>query len=542
MRAKQSKKDRQQPDATAPAQPRRGPRFDWVFLLYPACVLAALAVLYVVNHTIEGELPVRPDQRAAQRELSASNHRGQSASATANGKNGSLPVQAGPVSRSENAGETVDSGMNSLPAEDGSVDSTAQAAAPADETGQDGLFDHLEGPARIVALLRMATEEKDHTRIKECLNELVALGDTAVVPLNDLVNNGGEAGLWAAEALARIGTPMAASALLDTLAQTKEGSFKEELGRRVSGITNHESWPLLLDSMVQTGDATVARAAGSSLARMADTPVLDGIIARYEAAATETEIERIAQLVRNIQSSKATDGLLSLAGDITSAAAGQSPASRDRRSGEGRRRPVRQPPPAEARSRDAGRRNEHLQRHYAGQQPRCPCPTPLRGRGQQGSIRGVRPDRRHSGPGELSQRGDGCPAGADRRPGSQREGSHRGDPDAQRHSHGPARHHRQGGFPQEIRRNAAHQAAHQVALRRRREIESCSVSSAWSAMIHAVQVVHNVHAVQRPLKPRRRSQCATKFCGGCASLCHCERSEAISPAGIEIASSLRSSQ
>ena len=149
-------------------------------------------------------------------------------------------------------------------------------------------------------------------------SELQTLGDLAVVGLNDLMNSGGEAGLWAAEALARIGTPMATSALLDTLAQTKEGTYKEELGRRLSAITNHDSWPLLLDAMTQTGDATVARAASVSLARMADTPVLDEIAARYEAAATEIEIERLAQLVRNIQSPAATKGLLSMAGSITS--------------------------------------------------------------------------------------------------------------------------------------------------------------------------------------------------------------------------------
>jgi HEAT repeat protein len=138
------------------------------------------------------------------------------------------------------------------------------------------------------------------------------------VGLNDLLNTGGEAGMWAAEALARIGTPMAASALLDTLAQTKEGSFKEELGRRIASINNHDSWPLLLDTMTQTGDATVARAAGASLARMADTPILDEIMARYQIATTEAEVQRLANLVGSVQSPKATEGLLSLAGDIAS--------------------------------------------------------------------------------------------------------------------------------------------------------------------------------------------------------------------------------
>ncbi len=316
MRGKQSRKDRQQPQTTASAGPGHRLRFDWTLLLYPACVLAALVVLYVVNHTIERELPLRPGRDAAQRELSASGRRGQSASATADKSEGLLPTQGGPVSQVQNAGETVDSQMNP-PGQEEPVDSLA--AAPTDEIRRADLLDHLQGPAKTVAMLLLAVEEKDHTRIKQCMSELALLGDTAVVPLNDLVNAGGEAGLWAAEALARIGTPMAATALLDTLAQTKEGSFKEELGRRVSGISNHDSWPVLLDSMVQTGDATVARATGSALARMADTPVIDEIVARYDAAATEAEIERLAQLVHNIQSPKATDALLSLAGDVTAA-------------------------------------------------------------------------------------------------------------------------------------------------------------------------------------------------------------------------------
>jgi HEAT repeat protein len=164
----------------------------------------------------------------------------------------------------------------------------------------------------------MAATENDHARIKQCLDELVALGDVAVVPLNDLVRAEGPAGLWAAEALARIGTPLATTALLETLSQTKESRYKEELGKRVSSISNHDSWPVLLDSALQTGDATVLRAAGASLSMMADTAIVDGIIARYEAAATEAEIERLTQMVSNIQSPRATDALLSLAGHVSS--------------------------------------------------------------------------------------------------------------------------------------------------------------------------------------------------------------------------------
>lgn len=196
----------------------------------------------------------------------------------------------------------------------GQADRTATAL---DETAA-AYINSLQGPDKVVALLRMAVQANDHAMIKQCLDELVALGDAAVVGLNDLVNMGGEPGLWAAEALARIGTPMAASALLDTLSQTKEGSFKEELCRRVANITNHDSWPVLLDTMTQTADAAVIRAASSSLARMADTPVLDEIVARYQNAESEAEMERLAQLVRNINSSNASDALLALAGDVKS--------------------------------------------------------------------------------------------------------------------------------------------------------------------------------------------------------------------------------
>ena len=117
--------------------------------------------------------------------------------------------------------------------------------------------------------------------------------------------------------MARIGTPTAASALLDRLAQTPEGDYKEELSKRISSLSNHDSWPLLLDTMMQASDTTVVRAAGTALSGMADTPILDEVIARYDTASTAAEAERLAQLVRNIQSSKATESLLSLAGSAS---------------------------------------------------------------------------------------------------------------------------------------------------------------------------------------------------------------------------------
>ena len=95
----------------------------------------------------------------------------------------------------------------------------------------------LQGAAKTAALLRIAVDEKDQAQIKQCLAELVAMGDEAVIPLSNLLTDEeGDAALWAATALARIGTPMAATTLLDRLAQTQEGAYKEELGKRVAGL------------------------------------------------------------------------------------------------------------------------------------------------------------------------------------------------------------------------------------------------------------------------------------------------------------------
>jgi HEAT repeat protein len=180
----------------------------------------------------------------------------------------------------------------------------------------------LKGAARTAALLRIAVDEKDHARIKQYLAELVAMGDEAVIPLSRLLGDEeGDAALWAATALARIGTPAAAGALLDRLSQTKDSDYKEELSKRVSSISNHDSWPLLLDTVTQASDSTVARAAGTALSTMADAPVIDEVMARYDSASTEAEVDRLAQLVRNIRSPRATESLLSLAGSVSSAPA-----------------------------------------------------------------------------------------------------------------------------------------------------------------------------------------------------------------------------
>jgi len=292
-------------------------RHHWPLLLYPATILAAMIALHLAHRSIERELP--PLRGNAKQRISASGRAGQSAPTKAGLQDTPAALDTESMMPLEETAATANAGTGlSSTREDEAADRAERTVSAAGDTSAVDI-DTLQGPDRTVALLRLAVESKDHNRIKQSLNELVALGDAAVVSLNDLVNMGGEAGLWAAEALARIGTPMATTALLDTLAQTKEGSFKEELGRRIAGINNHDSWPTLLDTMTQTADAAVARAASTSLARMADTPVLDEIMARYEAAATEAEMQRLAQLVGNIQSPKATDALLSLAGDIASA-------------------------------------------------------------------------------------------------------------------------------------------------------------------------------------------------------------------------------
>jgi HEAT repeat protein len=307
MRGTRSKTSKQSAP-TAPETPRKARRFEWPLLLYPASFVLALVALYLAGRSIERQVPMSP---ATQQESTASHRDDPSAPRAAS-------VETGGAANAESRMEA-----DRTPASD-PTDSLRKQQNESDRIAASGRFptavdiDNLQGPDKIVAMLRMALGEKDHTKIKQCMEDLVALGDAAVDSLNEMVNAGGEAGLWAAEAMARIGTPTAAAALLDTVAQTEDGPYKEELGRRIAGISNHDSWPLLLDTMTQTDDATVSRAALASLSQMADTPVLDEIIARYETATTEAEMEQLARLVRNIQSSQATDALLSLAGDVKS--------------------------------------------------------------------------------------------------------------------------------------------------------------------------------------------------------------------------------
>ena len=302
--------------------PRRR-SFEWPLLIYPVLFLATLGILWLVNRSIQKELsiPVGPHQAVEQPAVTPESTDHPDATAgTMRGNRGRLPsglTRRPPTSAQATAGDSL---RGPMPRGGKVMTKPRRTAAGAGKMQPAVDLSQLQGSARTVAILQIAVDEKDHARIKQCLAELVAMGDEAVVPLNDLLaNEEGDAALWAATALARIGTPTATSALLDRLAETKEGLYKEELSKRVASITNHESWPLLLDTMMQAGDTTVVRAAGTSLSMMADAPVIDEIIARYDAASTDTEVERLTQLVRNIRSPRATESLLSLAGHASAA-------------------------------------------------------------------------------------------------------------------------------------------------------------------------------------------------------------------------------
>jgi len=320
MTGMRPKKDERAPKITAPQEQGCGTKLEWSLLVYPALFLITLLILYFVNQSIEKQMPIVPAQAQTTWERRGTAYHLQQSARAPSAKDDSRYVEPAspPATEAERRAKAVRAIAHSPARQGAGMADRSRPAVPADAAEQPRALDQLQGPDRIVAILQMAAGEKDFARIKECLDELVALGDNAVVPLNDLIGEEGEAALWAAEALARIGTPLATSVLLDTLSQTKEGPYKEELGKRVAGITNHDSWPLLLDSILQTGDATVLRAAGASLSMMADTPVVDAIVAYYDAASTEAEIERLTQLVGSIQSPKATEALLALAGNTSS--------------------------------------------------------------------------------------------------------------------------------------------------------------------------------------------------------------------------------
>jgi HEAT repeat protein len=291
--------------------------FEWPLLIYPVLFLAALAVLYGAGRAIEKETltprgqPARTLNRTEQPDRAADRMSDQRA-----------PVAARLAPRTSELRQTTQTDDTSpqRPGNDRGAPASGRPSSVVGTMRHAVDLSLLKGAAKTTALLCVAVDEKDHARIKLCLAELVALGDEAVVPLGGLLaNEQGDAALWAATALARVGTPAAAGALLDRLTQTPEGPYKEDLAKRISNLHNHDSWPLLLDTMVQANDAAVVRAAGAALATMADAPVIDEVIARYDTATTATEVERLAQFVRGIQSPSASEPLLSLAGPASAA-------------------------------------------------------------------------------------------------------------------------------------------------------------------------------------------------------------------------------
>jgi hypothetical protein len=311
------------PRTTLADHPGRRRTFEWPLLIYPVLFLITLGILCLVNRSIEKELPTPVGSHPTAGQPVAAPDGAGHPDVTARAAAGKPRRYAsGQARRSQTSTEAAAGYAPSDPApRAGRVPSKPGRASSIAGKMQHAVdLSQLQGSARTAAMLRIAVDEKDHTRIKQCLADLVALGDEAVVPLNDLLaNEEGETALWAATALARIGTPTATSALLDRLAETKEGPYKEELSKRIASISNHDSWPVLLDTMMQAGDTTVVRAAATSLSMMADAPVIDEVIARYDAASTDAEVERLTQLVRNIHSPKAAEPLLSLAGHVSAA-------------------------------------------------------------------------------------------------------------------------------------------------------------------------------------------------------------------------------
>jgi len=290
-------------------------RREWPLLLYPALVLMALAVLYTANRSLQDRLsrsgnPQRDGQDTTvtpgQVHRTNPNPRlpGDDSASTTQSQTPS-DRQAGFSGQTERARALA------------AFRRRANAEAQPTTTGT-GAELHLEPAARLLGSLRQAIATQDHARIKQCMNDLLALGDEAVASLAEIVASGkDETTLWAAEALARIGTPGAATVLLDTLEQVKDGPYKEQLAKRASSISNHDSWPVLLDAIQDTQDPTVQRAAAASLTGMADTAVVDEIVARYDAAQTQEEADLLAQTLGNIDSPEAGASLRALAGDVS---------------------------------------------------------------------------------------------------------------------------------------------------------------------------------------------------------------------------------
>lgn len=295
---------------------------EWPLFLYPALVVAAIVLLQVVNRSMQNDpaSSQRQSQPKTARTTTMTEQGDLTASETTSVEDRpTLPlntVDQAPDAASETDATATSDRLRMIEA----LRHRADSAGGQDAAVNPGGPEELQGAEAVLAALRQAVLSQDHARIKQAMNDLVALGDEVVGPLSDLVAGGkDETALWAAEALARIGTPTATAALFDTLSQIKDSAYKEQIAKAASNISNHDSWPLLLDTLQSTRDATVQRAASSALAKMADTPILDEIIARYDAALTEEEAARLAQLVSQISSPQASASLRALAGDVSTA-------------------------------------------------------------------------------------------------------------------------------------------------------------------------------------------------------------------------------
>ncbi len=304
MKRKPAKKSETASKPLVPSAGAKLLRSEWPLLVFPVLVIVALAILYGVSQSIEKELTPAAENR---RENASQAQR-------------AIGTESEPPTfPTETVVAAVATTENEIPTTQ--VDADTAPGFNRDEGQIDVLnLENLEGPARALAMLREAIRMGDEAQIKQCMGELVAWGDEAIGPLSDMIANGSDvAAVWAARALAQIGTPVASSVLLDTLAQIEDGPHKVQLVKEASQISNHESWPILLDAFQDTTDLSVQRAAASSLATMADKPVVDEIIARYEAATTQEEADRLAQMVEAIRSPAASESLLALAGDVSSA-------------------------------------------------------------------------------------------------------------------------------------------------------------------------------------------------------------------------------
>jgi len=312
------KKSKTPSEATTRATKRSFLRAEWPLLSIPVLILAALALVHIADRTIQKELCLSNDLPGNTQETHPATPAANAGTADQSPTPASTTGATHSQDSSAQQGLTLDQRRaRALAAHrPGRLD-----ARPLGPGGSGGAPRELaQSPAgTFLASLRQAVKTQDHTRIKKCMRGLVALGDDAVASLTEIIASGkDETALWAAEALARIGTPTAATALLDTLEQIKDGPYKEQLAKYASSISNHDSWPVLLDMVQETKDPTVQRAAATSLANMADTPVIDEIVARYNAAETKEEQERLAQVVSNVDSPEASASLQTLAGDVSS--------------------------------------------------------------------------------------------------------------------------------------------------------------------------------------------------------------------------------